>query len=611
MKSIVPVLFVLFLGLFLLECRKEPPKIAPTISISGISDITAQSASTGGNVTADGGAAVTSRGICWSSSNQTPTTSDSKIQNGSGLGSFTSSLVGLTSGVTYFLRAFAMNTIGTSYSDVLTLKTLTMSPFVITTEPSQITSTTAISGGNIPTDGGAPVSSRGVCWSTKEIPTITDSKTTDGTGTGSFNSSITGLSPMTTYFIRAYATNSNGTTYGNQAITKTKEAPFYPISRLDSLSEINKTTSWFNTNQSFTQLFNLQNSQYNGFEKTSNGLIPFIPGTWLESKVINYYWGEVGMYLFTDLTGDGKKDLYTYYLKAPWPTNAHGLNLFSEYERQSSIYDLQVGLTQVRKCVLADINNDHFNEIVLFSSGYDGMPFPGDSIGIFYPRKLQYQYLAKDIGYFHGGATGDINNDGLTDIVAYSGGSAIIPVHPVAYINKGNGIFTLSNNVFKGFAQDDNYYTVELFDVNKDGKLDLLLGRKDLFIIIPQENGEFNRQKAINIPVETGLELMDISFFDYNLDGKLDLLTMSNKDSYNGFQLSLYLNENNNYSNKTSDFFDQFAGLGKNNWIAWIRLFDYDKDGDLDIVGDGLYGDLNNHLIYWRNDRGKFTLVKQ
>ena len=395
-----------------------------------------------------------------------------------------------------------------------------------------------------------------------------------------------------------------------------KEGMDYPVSLLESLSDINKTTSWYNTNKSFTELFTVSKSLYWGFEKTEKDLIPCntsTTDTW--SKYKDYYWNEIGMYLYTDLTGDGKKDLYAYYLKDPWPTNARGLNLFSEYEKQPTTYDVQPGLTHLRKCVLADVNNDKFSEIVMFSHGYDASPFPGDSLGIFYPREKRYQYLSKEIGYYHGGATGDINNDGFVDIVAYSGGSVIIPVHPVAFINDGKGVFTLSNTIFKGFTGADTFYTVELFDINNDGKLDLFLGTGNLFIIILQQNGEFNRQNAITIPEDSGLQIMDMNFFDFNKDGKLDILTMNNKNSYTGYDLRLYINENNNFKDVTTNYFDVFAARGNDAWIAWIHLFDYDKDGDIDVVADGLYGPLkgvNGRRIWWRNDsKGIFTQVKE
>jgi uncharacterized protein (TIGR02145 family) len=88
-------------------------------------------------------------------------------------------------------------------------------PVLTTAAISGVTQTTAECGGNITSDGGSAVIARGVCWSTDSIPTITNSKTTDGTGVGSFASSITGLTLGTHYYFRAYATNSAGTSYGN------------------------------------------------------------------------------------------------------------------------------------------------------------------------------------------------------------------------------------------------------------------------------------------------------------------------------------------------------------------------------------------------------------
>jgi M6 family metalloprotease-like protein len=97
-------------------------------------------------------------------------------------------------------------------------------PTLSTTALTSITYNSASSGGNITDDGGASITARGVCWSTTQNPTTSNSKTTDGTDTGSFSSSITGLSPNTKYYVRAYATNSIGTAYGEQIEFKTKKA---------------------------------------------------------------------------------------------------------------------------------------------------------------------------------------------------------------------------------------------------------------------------------------------------------------------------------------------------------------------------------------------------
>ena len=113
-----------------------------------------------------------------------------------------------------------MNSVGTAYGNNDSLTTLT-TPTLTTTTPSSITVTAASSGGNITSNGGAAVTARGVCWNTSTNPTTANSITSNGTGNGTFTSNITGLVANTTYYVRAYATNSVGTAYGNQDTIKT------------------------------------------------------------------------------------------------------------------------------------------------------------------------------------------------------------------------------------------------------------------------------------------------------------------------------------------------------------------------------------------------------
>ena len=102
------------------------------------------------------------------------------------------------------------------YFGTITVVTPATAPTVTTTAISEIDKTTATGGGNVTADGGATVTARGICWSTSQNPTVDGSHTTDGTGTGSFTSSMTGLTANTTYYVRAYATNSAGTAYGEE-----------------------------------------------------------------------------------------------------------------------------------------------------------------------------------------------------------------------------------------------------------------------------------------------------------------------------------------------------------------------------------------------------------
>ena len=102
-------------------------------------------------------------------------------------------------------------------------------PTVTTNSVSDIGVDIATCGGNVTSDGGASVTGRGVCWSTSPNPTVSNNHTTDGSGTGSFTSGMTGLTPNTTYYVRAYATNSVGTAYGAQVSFTTEAAGPMPI----------------------------------------------------------------------------------------------------------------------------------------------------------------------------------------------------------------------------------------------------------------------------------------------------------------------------------------------------------------------------------------------
>ncbi len=397
----------------------------PTITTTTLTEITLSSAVSGGSVTSDGGGTIVSKGVCWSSSHNNPTIDDRKTSDGTGMDSYTSSLSGLDAETTYYARAYATNSAGTSYGDeqtfttqkisltdgliasypfngnandesgnnyngtvygatlsedrfgnansayhfdgssyilaentsspldqnprtlsfwfksnvvdnpanrdiinlgmagtsqrfgftmynglpffcgqnndffgtgylgdnnwhniVITYDGITVSmyvdkvlnssgqkslntvgenivigrspmdhgaptsfegsiddisvwnrvltgaeitsgyvsPAVLTTNSvTSITSSNASCGGNINSDGGSTISARGVCWSTAQNPTIADRKTSDGTGIGSYTSSLSGLDAETTYYARAYATNSAGTSYGGEQTFTTQK----------------------------------------------------------------------------------------------------------------------------------------------------------------------------------------------------------------------------------------------------------------------------------------------------------------------------------------------------------------------------------------------------
>lgn len=192
-------------------------------------------ATCGGNVTSDGGSAVSAKGVCWNTSPDPTISLSTKTLNGSGLGTFTSSITGLLRGKTYYVRAYATNSNKTVYGNEesfttnASLATLTTTSVTSTLATS---ATNAVSGGNISDDGGGPITARGVIWSqSTPFPTIAlNTKTNDGTGTGSFTSNISGLTPNTLNYVRAYATNSAGTSYANDiSFSTTLISPYFTI----------------------------------------------------------------------------------------------------------------------------------------------------------------------------------------------------------------------------------------------------------------------------------------------------------------------------------------------------------------------------------------------
>lgn len=395
-------------------------QLTPTVTTNNVSTITETTATCGGNVTNQGASAVTARGVCWATT-QNPTTSNSKTSDGTGTGTYTSSMTGLTANTTYYVRAYATNSSGTGYGAQVSfttngpvvsktlpyseafsattfptgwteqvtsgvtnrwavsatnqaggavnelkcsyqnvtgttrmvtpyLNTLGMSkitlsfkhfyddyaagatlkiqsttdgtnwtdapwslnsasnanigpvdvtvditnnlnsnktqlafvvtgnlnqidywyidnvniketinpnpvvPTVTTTAASNITTSGATTGGNVTADGGATVTAKGVCWSTSTNPTISNSKTTDGTGTGVYTSTITGLAVNTKYYVRAYATNSVGTAYGTEVSFTTGNTGGLSLPYAQGFESTTIPSGWAQENVSGTTL---------------------------------------------------------------------------------------------------------------------------------------------------------------------------------------------------------------------------------------------------------------------------------------------------------------------------------------------------------------------
>ncbi len=261
-------ILILFITIFC-SCNKDDLiwdlKKFATISTISATNISNTSVTINGEVKYDGGSTVIQRGVCWST-NQNPTIADNITSNGSGSGSFTSYITSLNANTTYYSRAYATNGVGTAYGNQINFTTTNISgslPTLTTVSASNVTNNSAVSGGNITSDGGSTVTQRGVCWSTNQNPTIADNITSNGSGSGSFTSSITSINANTTYYVRSYATNGLGTAYGNQ-INFTTTMPTALLVDSNNCASLNGITSLYYGMNGTSAPWGLSNTGYSG-----------------------------------------------------------------------------------------------------------------------------------------------------------------------------------------------------------------------------------------------------------------------------------------------------------------------------------------------------------
>ena len=334
----------------------------PSVMSDTVSNITDTTAMCGGDVVTDGNVPVIARGVCWSTS-QNPKISDSHTTDGTGTGNFTSNIAGLIPGTTYYVRAYATNSTGVAYGEQRSFTTSTESvslPVVITDSVSNIVALAATCGGIVLSDGGAPVTARGVCWSSSPNPTLNDNHTTDDNGLGSFTSYISGLMLDSTYYVRAYATNCIGTGYGNETVFTVLQ-PFCP----DAPTVTDYDGNTYNTVQIGNQCWmkeNLRTTHYaNGANISSNNYSDYSSSNIvLEQRGYYYTW-------FAIMNGDSSSNANPSGVQGICPTGWH---VPSDTE-WTQLTDYVSSLSQ---CVCGNNNNSIAKSLAsptTWSSAYD------------------------------------------------------------------------------------------------------------------------------------------------------------------------------------------------------------------------------------------------
>jgi uncharacterized protein (TIGR02145 family) len=213
--------------IFFTACQKQEKVSTAIVYTLEVSKITPSTAISGGTISTN--AWLISWGLCWSTESM-PTTDnliviDSTRRSTLRGNSFSMKITGLQGNTKYYVRALAINTNGIGYGNEFSFTTQPATvPVLNTSAATNITSVTITTGGKLLNTGGADVTDIGVCWSTSTNPLITNSKMSNAVDTGYFISPLTGLSPETIYYLRAYATNKLGTGYGNEFSFKTTSA---------------------------------------------------------------------------------------------------------------------------------------------------------------------------------------------------------------------------------------------------------------------------------------------------------------------------------------------------------------------------------------------------
>jgi hypothetical protein len=196
----------------------------PTVTTNVVTDITTFSAVCGGKITSNGYSEITECGICYSTSTN-PTIDDKRVvceQDDNG--EFSAELAGLNEGTAYHVRAYATNAKGTAYGEERNFTTVAITlPTVVTLDPSDITMSSAVCSGKITNDGNSEILACGICYGTSDTPTISDNVVAATNNSTNFTCTLSGLSAVTTYYVRAYATNAKGTAYGETMVFETTD----------------------------------------------------------------------------------------------------------------------------------------------------------------------------------------------------------------------------------------------------------------------------------------------------------------------------------------------------------------------------------------------------
>ncbi len=257
-----------------------------------------------------------------------------------------------------------------------------------------------------------------------------------------------------------------------------------------------------------------------------------------------------------------------------------------------------LGLVHARKILVGDYNGDTYLDILLVGHGWDHDDFPGEypvflygsANGIFSEKRL-----TSLVGYFHGGTSGDFDNDGDLDIILNT--TRIGDTQFTYLVNDGSGNFSVNNNLgvyISPYVGD--FVNSEFYDINKDGNLDLFLmngneidnvdsiSGRNYYSELLVGNGEDFSGSRINIPrvtestsVSPFYTVYDIDFFDLDGDGVSEVITLRTTENYRGWYIQIVKFQNNTLIDVTDTFIDNNRSPSDTeHFITYIEIREID-----------------------------------
>lgn len=263
-----------------------------------------------------------------------------------------------------------------------------------------------------------------------------------------------------------------------------------------------------------------------------------------------------------------------------------------------------------RKVIVGDFDGNGWLDVVIVGTGYDASPWPGESAKILMNTngKFTTKDLGIGLGYFASVTAGDVNNDGALDLFVTNNQNI-----SKFLVNDGLGNFVADLNMYPNTYYNKSFFTSELYDLNNDGYLDLIIGGHEhnganTQILWGNATGNYMTSKMTTLPAVAGNGVVvDFDFLDFDKDGNTDILITRTGSGttgplyYQGYYLQLLKGNGNVFTDVTSSNLKNNANATAK-WVNWIKIQDVDNDGDLDITAeDKFYG------LVWLNNGGIFS----